>query len=155
MTDTIYPATAADIPDLGRIAEEAGLFPGDLRPGMIAPALAGGPDLWLAARRGGAVAGFCFVEPERLTEGTWNMLALAVQPGKQKSGIGRALVAAAEERLAAAGGRILIVETAGADEYAGARAFYAAMGYVAQARLPDFYADGVDKVIFWKRLECG
>jgi ribosomal protein S18 acetylase RimI-like enzyme len=44
------------------------------------------------------------------------------------------------------------VETAGTDDYAGARAFYAALGYVAQARLPDFYADGVDKVIYWKRL---
>lgn len=154
MTDDILPATAADIAALGRIAEAAGLFPADLLPGMIAPALYDGPDLWLIARRDGAPAGFCFVEPERMTEGTWNMLALAIQPGLQKSGLGRALVTTAERKLAAGGARILIVETAGTDEYAGARAFYASLGYVAQARLPDFYADGVDKVIYWKRLPC-
>jgi ribosomal protein S18 acetylase RimI-like enzyme len=96
MTEDIHPATAADIPALGRIAEAAGLFPADLLPDMIAQALSGGPDLWLTARHNGAPAGFCFVEPERLTEGTWNMLALAVLPRLQKSGIGRALVIAAE-----------------------------------------------------------
>lgn len=149
---SIAPATAEDIAALGRIAEAAGLFPADLLPGMIAPALSGAPDIWLVGHRGGVPSGFCFLEPERLTEGTWNMLALAVDPGAQRSGLGRAVVAAAEAALRASGGRILIVETAGTDDYAHARAFYESVGYVAQARLPDFYADGVDKVVYWKRL---
>lgn len=151
MTLTFRPALRGDIDTLGAIAEATDLFPATMLPDMIDGYLTGGPDRWLVAEDGAPVA-FCFLSPERMTENTWNMLALAVRPDRQGQGIGAALVAAAEEALRDAGGRILIVETAGTEDFARTRAFYAGLDYAEQGRVTDFYLDGWDKVIFWKRL---
>ena len=56
-----------------------------------------------------------------ITEGTWNMLALGVSPDHHRSGLGRALVAAAEPMLAARDARLLIVDTSGTEAFAQAR----------------------------------
>lgn len=147
------PLRADDLPSLMRVADEAELFPGAMLPDMAAPSLDGRtPDLWLVAERAGEPIGFAFCEPERMTAGTWNMLAIAVLPDRQGAGVGSALVAAAEGRLAAAGGRVLLVETAGTPGFARTRGFYRARGYAEEARIRDFYQDGEDKVVFWKRL---
>jgi len=70
----------------------------------------------------------------------------------QGSGRGTALVRHVEADLRAAGARVLLIETSGVAEFAAQRRFYRGLGYSEQARIPDFYADGDDKVIFWKSL---
>ena len=81
------------------------------------------------------------------------MLALAVDPGAQKAGVGRSLVQGAEKELRQTKeGRILLIETAGTDEYQGARTFYAKNGFVQEARIREFYSPTEDKAVFWKRL---
>nr|MBA3585770.1 hypothetical protein [Gemmatimonadota bacterium] len=66
-------------------------------------------------------------------------------------GIGTALVARMEQRLAGAA-RLVVVETAGRPDYAPTRAFYQARGYQRAAVIPDFYAPGDDQVIYTKHL---
>lgn len=149
---TIRDSVAADIPALGEIAAATDLFPADMLEGMIRPYLNGEGHSWLTLAGPDGPAGFCYLEPERLTEGTWNMLALAIRPDLQGRGLGQRLVRAAEDGLRGAGARVMIVETAGTDDYALTRRFYEAQGYAQKGRIPDFYEDGVDKVIYWKRL---
>ncbi len=102
--------------------------------------------------RGGEVAGYaCFGETP-MTKGTFDLYWIAVDPAHQGRGVGRALLSAAENVVRAAGGRMLLVETAGKPSYAATRAVYTACGYVEVARVPDFYEDGDDKIVLARRL---
>lgn len=97
---------------------------------------------------GGAVLGYaCFGEAP-MTEGSWDLYWIAVDPATQGRGVGRALLREAEARVAARGGRQLLAETAGKPSYAATRAFYLACDYREVARVPDFYRVGDDKVIY-------
>lgn len=87
-----------------------------------------------------------------MTRGTFDLYWIAVDPAHQGRGLGRSLLAAAEDAVRAAGGRMLLVETAGKAAYAATRAVYDACGYREVARVPDFYEDGDDKVVFARRL---
>lgn len=152
-TPQIYDTQAADIGALRQVLDATELFPSDMLPDMLAPFLAGEtPAFWLCAAMEGRAVGFCYVEPEELADGTWNMLALAVHPDVQGQRIGGALVKAAETRLQDANQRILIVDTSGSDDFALTRKFYAINGYEEEARIRDFWAEGDDKVIFRKAL---
>lgn len=44
------------------------------------------------------------------------------------------------------------VETSSDDAQMGARKFYKKIGYVQMAVIKDFWNDGEDKIVFWKRL---
>jgi ribosomal protein S18 acetylase RimI-like enzyme len=110
------------------------------------------PHHWLVASIDGEAVGFAYAEPERMAEGTFNLLAIAVEPGRQGRGIGKSLVRSLEEELRIGGGRVLIVETSSLDEYAGTRAFYAGQSFEQEARVRDFYAEGDHKLVFWKHL---
>lgn len=150
---TIKPTTSGDIPGLQAVLDGTELFPSDMLPGMLAPVLAGGTNaFWLTCHINDEAVGLCFTVPEELTEGTWNMRALAVRPDLQGKGLGAAMVAAAEQRLKDKGQRILIVETSGTDDFALTRQFYAQNGYQEEARIREFWAEGDDKVIFRKAL---
>lgn len=152
MTLKIRPAIAQDAPAIGHLAESTDLFPADMLGDMIAPYLSGAPtDLWFVAEDGD-VLGFGFCEPERMADGAWNLLAIAVDPGKQGGGVGAALLRYLEAELAAAQARILIVETLGTDEFQMTRDFYLRNGFDEEARIRDFYEEGGDKVVFWKRV---
>ncbi|WP_208352912.1 GNAT family N-acetyltransferase [Pseudaestuariivita rosea] len=149
----IQPTQQADIAGLQVVLDQTGLFPSDMLPDMLAPALAREAEaFWLTCHIGDAAVGFCYTAPEELTVGTWNMLALAVRPDFQGQGLGGALVKAAEKHLADMGQRILIVETSGTDAFALTRKFYAENGYDEEGRICDFWAEGDDKVVFRKTL---
>jgi GNAT superfamily N-acetyltransferase len=151
--EIVRPASAADSPAIAAIAEAAGLFPAAaLRP-MIAPYLDDGDaDMWLVAERESLIAGFAFARAEMFTDGTWNKLAIGVLPERQGGGIGRALTSALEGALRDRGARVLIAETSSAESFSATRCFYARAAYVEVARLRDFWTEGDDKVVFWKRL---
>lgn len=149
----IHPTISDDLPALRDVLDQTGLFPGDLLDDMVGPHLSGTTtDVWLTCYLDGAAVGFCYTVPEELTDGTWNMLALAVRPDVQGRQLGTALVRAAEEHLRRAHQRLLIVETSGTEAFARTRAFYRQTGYQEEARIRDFWAKGDDKVIFRKAL---
>lgn len=154
MTDPIIkPTSSGDIPGLATVLDGTELFPSDLLPHMLAPALAGETQaFWLTCHLGEKAVGLCYTVPEEFADGTWNMLALAVRPDLQGNGFGTALVNAAELRLREKQQRILIVDTSGTDDFALTRRFYANNGFEEEARIRDFWADGNDKVTFRKAL---
>lgn len=142
-----------DLPFVGSIVDAARLFPSEMLEAMTEPYLSGKePHHWLLACAEEQVLGFAYAEPERMTDGTFNLLAIAVDPKLQCRGVGAALVEGLEQRLRDRGGRVLIVETSSLQEFAGAREFYRRRSFHEEARVRDFYAQGEDKIIFWKRL---
>ena len=152
-TNAIRPVVRADVPSIASIVD-ATLFPADLLDDMIAPYFQneGCTDIWLVHDQGDGPIAVVFCEAERMTEGTWNLLAIGVLPDHQGRGIGAGMVAYLETMLAARGERILIVETSGLPEYERTRRFYRTLGYVEEARIRGFYAAGEDKIVFWKSL---
>lgn len=151
----IRPLNTHDIPALQTVLEETGLFPAELLPELVSGFLTdqqGNDDLWLTCEDGGRAIGFCYAAPEPLTQGTWNMRAIAVLPLRQGKGVGAALVKELEARLKALRQRILIVDTSGTAAFDHTRQFYRNNGYVEEARIRDFWASGDDKVIFRKAL---
>ena len=148
------PTKPEDIPALQFVLDQTELFPSEMLPDMVEGYLSGKEDesVWITAEDDGQAIGFCFASPEALAEGTWNMLAIAVLPEKQGSGAGGAIVMALEKHLAEQGNRILIADTSGTDAFARTREFYAKNGYTEEARIRDFWAEGDDKVTYWKSL---
>ncbi|BDP43843.1 hypothetical protein DAETH_38120 (plasmid) [Deinococcus aetherius] len=96
--------------------------------------------------------GVAYVLPVTATEGTWELLMIAVRPGLQGQGRGGALLRRVEDDLRSQGGRLLLVQTSGTPDFARTRAFYAKSGYEQEARVRDYYAPGVDMILFRKAL---
>ncbi|WP_203076828.1 GNAT family N-acetyltransferase [Falsiroseomonas ponticola] len=151
---TIRLLSPADLAPLRAVIDATGLFPGDLLDEMARPFLAGEApgEIWLTTHDTTALA---YGAAERMTEGTWNLLLIAVHPDRQRQGIGAALVAAVEARLREAGARLLLVETSGLDEFEPTRGFYRALGFAEEGRIRDYYKAGEAKVIFAKALARG
>ncbi|HEY8376473.1 MAG TPA: GNAT family N-acetyltransferase [Nannocystis sp.] len=98
------------------------------------------------------VRGYACFGPTPLTEGTFDLYWIAVDPRAQSRGYGRTLLRAVEDTLRAQNARLLLVEAAGRPDNAKTLAFYARCGYAELARIRDFYRPGDDKVVFGKYL---
>jgi GNAT superfamily N-acetyltransferase len=99
-----------------------------------------------------ALLGYACFGPTPSTDGTYDLYWLAVDPGAQKQGVGRALVREVEQLLADRGARMLVAETSGRPGYARTREFYLAAGYVEAARVRDFYAPADDRIMLHRRI---
>jgi ribosomal protein S18 acetylase RimI-like enzyme len=149
----IRPANAADVPAMKRVIAATELFPEDMLDDMMASFLNENSleELWFVATASNAVGlGYC--AQERMTEGTWNVLLIAVDPEHQNKGFGKELMAYAEQTTRERGARILLVETSGLSEFERTRNFYRSRSYEEEARLRDYYKHGEDKIIFRKAL---
>lgn len=104
------------------------------------------------AEAASTVAGYVCYGPTPMTRGTWDMYWLAVDASRQGQGIGRALMAFAEERIRESDGRLIIIETSGRPQYERTRRFHMSQGYTEVGRMADFYAPGDDRLFFEKRL---
>jgi GNAT superfamily N-acetyltransferase len=105
----------------------------------------------LGADLDGRLAGWICWGPTPCTLGTYDLYWMAVDPALQGTGIGTTLLAEMERRLAGVA-RLILVETAGREDYIGTRGFYQARGYTPVASIPDFYAPGDDQVVFVKKV---
>jgi len=108
----------------------------------------------LGADAEGRLVGWICWGPTPCTLGTYDLYWMAVDPAAQRSGIGTALLAEMERRVARRA-RLIVVETAGRADYAPTRRFYEARGYRPTARIPEFYAPEDDLVVYTKRLDEG
>jgi ribosomal protein S18 acetylase RimI-like enzyme len=108
--------------------------------------------LVFVAEVGSVVTGYVCYGPTPLTKGTWDVYWVAVDPGGQRQGVGRALMAFAEGKIKESQGRLVIVETSGRPDYDKTRRFYRSLEYKVVARIVDFYSPGDDKLILEKRL---
>ncbi len=147
------PAVPADIPAIRLVLQDTALFPSDMLEELIQPFFdnADQAEQWFVheSHRDGVV-GFGFVRPEPLADGTWNVVAIGVRRHGQGKGAGAAMMRYVEDLLADQ--RVLIVETSSLPEFAQTRKFYLNLGYVLEGTIRDYWADGDDKVTFWKAL---
>lgn len=100
----------------------------------------------------GTPDGFAYFAPTAMTDRTWELWWIAVEPGRQGKGLGGRLLEFVEGEVRKAGGRILLIETSSLPHYLPTRNFYLKHGYEQSGCIPDFYADGDDKVIFAKHM---
>jgi len=122
---------------------------------LIADGLTLGPQShyrFLVAEERGQVLGYACWGPIPGTRFSADLYWLAVDPGAQRRGIGRKLLAAVERAAAASGRFRLYIETSTRPQYAPTRAFYLACGYQLASELADYYAPGDGKAIFCKVL---
>ncbi|RJX34985.1 MAG: GNAT family N-acetyltransferase [Desulfarculus sp.] len=108
---------------------------------------------FLFAQAAEGVLGYACYGPIACTLGSWDLYWIVVRPDQQGRGLGAELLARAEARAAAAGGRSMYVETSSRPLYDPTRRFYEARGYRVLAVLSQFYAPDDDKVIYGKRLD--
>jgi ribosomal protein S18 acetylase RimI-like enzyme len=104
------------------------------------------------ADRGGELVGYCAWGDVPLTKRSYDLYWIAVAPNCQGLGIGRRLLALAEDAVGSRGGGQLYIETSSRDVYVRTRRFYRAADYRQVARLRDFYAPGDHKVVFCKTV---
>ena len=127
--------------------EEAGFLPDELLPGD-----GGGTCLVEEAEDGQGLASALFYRPEEAADRAYDLTMIAVRPDLQGGGRGAALMRHAEDDLRRRGQRLLVVRTSGTAQYDRTRAFYRSLGYAEHARIPDYWTDGDDLVLFTKRL---
>ncbi len=154
----IRRTAAGDREPILSFIEESGFF----RPGEIAiarelldDAVSKGPTghyQSFTAEVGGRPAGWVCFGPTPCTVATFDIYWIVVAPACAGRGVGRALMEYAEKLIAERGGRLAVTETSGQALYSSTRAFYARLGYVEQARVPDFYAPGDDKLVYTKLI---
>jgi ribosomal protein S18 acetylase RimI-like enzyme len=151
----IRPLTAEQLHAVKSVIDDVGLFPSELLDGMTASFLAGTAkeELWFVAISDGTACAVAYCAPERMTDGTWSLLLIAVRQDRQGKGLGAALTRHVEWTLAKRKVRILLVEASGLPSFERTRAVYQRLGYLEEARIREFYAAGEDKVVFWKRIQ--
>jgi len=142
-----------DLPFLKEVIDSSGLFPSEMLDDMIAPYLKheSPGDIWLTLEQDTPLA-IAYCAPERLTEGTYNLYLIAVLKSQQGVGIGRQLLKELEDHLRQTKVRVLLVETSGNPEFELTRKFYIQNGYTLEASIRDFYKEGEDNMVFWKKL---
>ena len=143
-----------DINALKEVLDTSELFPSEMLDDMIHDFLNNEPstDIWLTTLQDGIPISIAYCAPERMTEGTYNLYAIAIHKKNQGNGIGRKMMTYIEGHLRSTGNRILLVETSGLPEYELTRKFYHKCNYHQEAIIRDFYQAGEDKVVFWKKL---
>lgn len=155
---TIRAMEPRDVPHMVRIAIASALFPAEATAFLDGSAQSwfdGGPGHWLVDELAGTVVGVAFYEPRPATDRVWSLTMIAVDPSVQGGGRGRALLRHVESLLQAQGQRMLVIETSGTATYDRTRRFYERLEYRAVARVPDYFADGDDMVLFSKDLRAG
>lgn len=151
---TIRAVENSDLVALQTVIDTTTLFPSELLEGMLADYFTNpsSHDIWLTVEINQMPIAIAYCAPERLTDGTHNLYLIAVHKDFRDTGIGAALILHVEELLRERGIRILLVETSGLPDFERTRAFYLKCNYTKEAVIRDFYKEGEDKVIFWKKL---
>jgi ribosomal protein S18 acetylase RimI-like enzyme len=154
MNNQIRPITQADLEDLKNVVDSCELFPSEYLAEMIDDYLHNPDtqDLWFTCIDDHKAIAIGYCVPEKFTDGTYNLLAIGVARDTQRKGIARDMMQYIEHQLKQKDGRILIVETSSDDAQAAARNFYTRLGYLQTAIIPDFWKEGEDKIVFWKKL---
>ncbi len=151
---SVRPIIVDDIPSLKAIIAAVDLFPPEMLDDMTLYFFRDPdcPHIWLTCEEEGSLVGVAYCEPERMTKGTFNLLAIGVIPARQGYGIGTKLLKHLENHLVQRGERLLLVETMGTPAFEKTRQFYIKNGYQQEACIRDFYQDGEDKIVFRKAL---
>ena len=98
------------------------------------------------------VIGYICYGSAPMTQGTFDLYWIAVDPDSQERGVGSELLSFLEKRLKAEGGRMILADTSTIPQYEKTRRFYLKNGFEEVAAIRDYYYPGNDRVTFCKRL---
>ncbi len=107
-------------------------------------------DFFCCADDRDTIHGFVCYGKVPLTDAVYDLYWIAVDAGTQNRGVGRVLLAHLDNLLMSKSARMVLAETSSRISYGKTRAFYAKNGYVEISRIPDFYSDNDDKIVFAK-----
>ena len=96
--------------------------------------------------------GYICYGPTPMTEGTFDLYWIAVDPDFQAKGVGSKLLDFLEEAVKAGGGRMILADTSTAPYYEKTKKFYVKNGFQEVARIQDYYHPGNDRITFCRRL---
>ena len=102
--------------------------------------------------QGNEIRGYVCIGPRPLTEGTYDLYWIAVNPKVQSKGVGSILISFIEDHLKEKKGRLILIETSGKDSYEKERKFYEKNLYKELVNIKDFYKAGDSLVIYGKYL---
>jgi GNAT superfamily N-acetyltransferase len=146
--------TPADPQRVRQLVESTGVFSHveqDCAVELVEDRLAKGPASdyrFVFAESESGLAGYACYGPIALTVGSYDLYWIAVARSTQGQGLGRLLMEEVKERVRAAGGRRIYIETSTRPPYAPTRAFYLRCGCRLEVVLEDFYAAGDGKAIY-------
>lgn len=154
MNEKIRAVTQSDTDGLKYVIDSSELFPSEYLDEMISDYFnnSDSEDIWFTYIDNETPTAIGYCAPEKLTEGTYNLLAIGVLKESQGKGIAGEMMKHIEFLLKQKGGRILIVETSSDHAQIAARNFYKKIGYTQEAVIRDFWKDEEDKIVFWKKL---
>lgn len=153
-----YRVLPADRDDVRRIVVSTGFFypdEVDMAVELVQAHLELGTDSgyhFVLAQEADSVLGYTCYGPIACTRGSFDLYWIAVDKNRQQQGLGRELLKQTENRIQAAGGMRIYIETSARELYRPTQRFYERCGYTAEARLKDFYAPGDSKIIYVKHL---
>ncbi len=150
----IRPIKKEDLPALKEVLDTIELFPSEYLDDMISDYFNNPEteDIWFTFTEEDKAVSLAYCAPEKFTEGTFNLYAIGVKKDCQGKGLGGKMMDYLEKELKTAGHRVLIVETSSSSDLELTREFYLKQGYKQVAVLPDFWTEGEDKVVFWKKM---
>jgi ribosomal protein S18 acetylase RimI-like enzyme len=96
--------------------------------------------------------GYICYGPIPMTQGTFDLYWIVVDPGYQCQGIGSELLNYLEKEVRKKEGRMILVDTSSIPQYERSQKFYLNEGFHEVARVPDYYHPGNDRITFCKRL---
>ena len=98
------------------------------------------------------VNGYVCIGPRPLTDGTYDLYWIAVNPKIQSKGVGSRLVKYIEDHLKNKNGRLVLIETSGKEGYDKERKFYEKNNYQKMVEIKDFYRAGDSLVVYGKYI---
>jgi len=154
MKSEIRDVSPNDVEAIKTVIDSSELFPSEMLDDMIKDYFENesSSDIWLTKCDGQNPVAIAYCAPEKMTEGTYNLYLIAVHKNYQGKGIGSEIMSYLENLLKKMKQRVLIVETSGLSEFELTRKFYDKCDYNREAKIRDFYQEGEDKIVFWKKL---
>lgn len=99
------------------------------------------------------LVGFSLFGRTPLTKFTWDIYWVIVEKSTQGKGVGKRLLVKTEEFIREKMARVAIkLETSTQKQYSAARGLYKRVGFQEAGRLPNFYSEGDDMIIFYKEI---
>jgi ribosomal protein S18 acetylase RimI-like enzyme len=96
--------------------------------------------------------GYICYGPTPMTQGTFDLYWIAVDPDFQEQGVGSKLLGFLEEWVRAMGGRLILADASTIPHYEKTQKFYLKNEFQEVARVSDYYYPGNDRITFCKRL---
>ena len=98
----------------------------------------------------GNVIGYHCTGKRPLTDAVYDLYWIVTDPSHKNKGVGKTLLAHAEQFVAQLKGRWLLIETSSKESYEGTRNFYLRNNYSIISEINDFYILGERLIVFGK-----